>query len=396
MCKVSCFIIVAQLSSEDLSLCRNEGRTCFPGIQQIPSKLYLAAVTEPLTVLQQLAGAEQTEDIVITSNGVLSRPIQGDAGQFVFIDLQNDVPNETKDVTFSRHDSIITKLATELAKTHKNLLFVFTGRKSSATDHHRVARQVAAEPVAAVPVAAVPVAAVPAAAVNTTASAPAPAPAAVPVVEASTHAAPTHAKQESEVITPEFESFFNRSRLLIYYHQLVWDNVSIEIDNINIIEVSPTMLTVELNPIATQIEYKLTLNITGDGGYWQVEGIQFRNIMIAPRHTAIAALDGFSFHCSPIIAFYNAANGESIEELHWSGLQLQPFFGALEPSDGPYGFGEAWDCVGFTSAGIWGGLFVTILMLIILSIGISWMMEIRTMDRFDDPKGKTITINTNE
>lgn len=389
---ISCFII-AQLSSEDLSLCRTaEGRTCFPGIQQIPSKLYLAAVAEPLTVLQELAGAEQTDDIVITSNGVLSKPIQGKAGQFVFVDLKNDVPNETKDVTFSRHDSIITKLATELSKKHKNLLIIFTGRKSSAADHRRVARQAAAAPVSDVSAAA-PVSDV-AAAVNTTS---APAAAIVPVVEATTHSAPTHAKQvEADDTIPEFETFFNRSRLLLYYHELKFTNISIEIEDINIIEVSPTQLTVELNPIASQIEYKLTLNITGDGGYWQVDGIEFRNTIIVPRHTSIAALDNFSFHCSPIIAFYNATNGESIDDLQWSGLQLQPFFGALEPSDGPYGFGEAWDCVGFTSAGIWGGLFVTLLMLLILSIGISWMMEIRTMDRFDDPKGKTITINTNE
>lgn len=385
------------MSSEDLSLCRTDkGRTCFPGIQQIPSKLYLAAVADPLTVLQELAGAEQTDEIVITSNGVLSKPIQGEAGQFVFVDLLNDVPNETKDVTFSRHDSIITKLATELSKKHKNLLIIFTGRKSSAADHRRVARQAAA----AAPVAAV------AAAVNTTSSAPAPAavpasaavpaPAAVPVVEVTTHSAPTHAKQETDDTLPEFETFFNRSRLLLYYHELKFTNITIEIDEVNVIEVSPTQLTVELIPIASLIENKLTLNITGDGGYWQVEGIEFRNTIIAPRHTSIAALDNFSFHCSPIIAFYNASTGETIEELQWSGLQLQPFFGALVPSDGPYGFGEAWDCVGFTSAGIWGGLFVTLLMLLILSIGISWMMEIRTMDRFDDPKGKTITINTNE
>lgn len=342
----------------------------------------MAAVAEPLTVLQELAGAEQTDDIVITSNGVLSKPIQGKAGEFVFVDLQNDVPNETKDVTFSRHDAIITKLATELSKKHKNLLIIFTGRKTSVADHRRVARQAAAAPVAAV-----------AAVVNATE---APVPAAVPVAEATTHAAPTHAKQEVENPLPEFETFFNQSRLLIYYYQLKFGNDSIEIDDINIIEVAPTLLTVELNPVATQAINKLTLNITGDGGYWQVESIEFRNTIIVPRYTSIAALDGFSFHCSPNISFYNASNGETIEELQWSGLQLQPLFGALEPTDGPYGFGEAWDCVGFTSAGIWGGLFVTILMLIILSIGISWMMEIRTMDRFDDPKGKTITINTNE
>lgn len=45
------------------------------------------------------------------------------------------------------------------------------------------------------------------------------------------------------------------------------------------------------------------------------------------------------------------------------------------------------------SPAIWAGLFITFMLLIILSVGITFIMDIRTMDRFDDPKGKTITIN---
>lgn len=45
---------------------------------------------------------------------------------------------------------------------------------------------------------------------------------------------------------------------------------------------------------------------------------------------------------------------------------------------------------------IWSGLFITFLLVLILSFGISMMMNIKTMDRFDDPKGKTITISAAE
>lgn len=41
-------------------------------------------------------------------------------------------------------------------------------------------------------------------------------------------------------------------------------------------------------------------------------------------------------------------------------------------------------------------MFITFMLLIILTYGITFIMDIRTMDRFDDPKGKTITINASE
>lgn len=59
-------------------------------------------------------------------------------------------------------------------------------------------------------------------------------------------------------------------------------------------------------------------------------------------------------------------------------------------------FGDAYDCVGFTSAPIWSGLFVTFILALIMTFGLTMMMDIKTMDRFDDPKGKTITVNVSE
>lgn len=57
---------------------------------------------------------------------------------------------------------------------------------------------------------------------------------------------------------------------------------------------------------------------------------------------------------------------------------------------------DSFNCVGFFSAPIWSGLFVVFILLAITFYGIIMMMDIRTMDRFDDPKGKTITINASE
>lgn len=75
--------------------------------------------------------------------------------------------------------------------------------------------------------------------------------------------------------------------------------------------------------------------------------------------------------------------------------QVQPWFDAIGRGNHTY-FGDSYDCVGFTSVPIWSGIFITFILLFILTAGITMMIDIKTMDRFDDPKGKTITINASE
>lgn len=50
----------------------------------------------------------------------------------------------------------------------------------------------------------------------------------------------------------------------------------------------------------------------------------------------------------------------------------------------------------FFTAPILAGLFVVFILLFIVTWGIIMIMDIKTMDRFDDPKGKTISINVVE
>lgn len=59
-------------------------------------------------------------------------------------------------------------------------------------------------------------------------------------------------------------------------------------------------------------------------------------------------------------------------------------------------FGYYNDCVGFFTLPIWTGIIVTLILVAILTFGILMLMNIQTMDRFDDPKGKTITVNVME
>lgn len=102
----------------------------------------------------------------------------------------------------------------------------------------------------------------------------------------------------------------------------------------------------------------------------------------------------FSYHCSQSTLFFNDKNAidKQINDmiyLNITGMQVQ-----IDSKDAT--FSDAYDCVGFTSIPIWTGIFVTAILASIMTWALTMIMDIRTMDRFDDPKGKTITISTAE
>lgn len=93
---------------------------------------------------------------------------------------------------------------------------------------------------------------------------------------------------------------------------------------------------------------------------------------------------GFSYHCTPQTVFAKGTISLTITE-----MQVQ-----VDHKNAT--FSDAYDCVGFTSIPIWTGIFVTAILGLIMIWALTMIMDIRTMDRFDDPKGKTITISSAE
>ncbi|KAJ3586266.1 hypothetical protein NHX12_012666 [Muraenolepis orangiensis] len=106
----------------------------------------------------------------------------------------------------------------------------------------------------------------------------------------------------------------------------------------------------------------------------------------------------YSFHCMSVNSFRDAllVRGETnLNTTHWMlnfvNFQIQGFGlanGAV--------FSYASDCAGFFTAGIWMGLLTTLLMLWILTYGLSMILQVHTMDRFDDPKGPSISVPQTE
>ncbi|KAJ8934853.1 hypothetical protein NQ314_013124 [Rhamnusium bicolor] len=127
-------------------------------------------------------------------------------------------------------------------------------------------------------------------------------------------------------------------------------------------------------------------NQTSDG-YWELVNVTAFNNSTQYNLTSSSAIYApmrFSYHCGDQL--FTDKNFE----VYLKSFQIQPFFGSVNISSK---FSDAYDCVGFTSVPIWSGIFVTSILLLIMTFGIIMMMDIRTMDRFDDAKGKTITIN---
>lgn len=172
-------------------------------------------------------------------------------------------------------------------------------------------------------------------------------------------------------------------------------------------EIDVSTLTLAMNGTGdvTTAEFGMTLSGTDmedikmwlsvSGGTWSVKKFEYGVNRVHNDHW-VSAYDGKSFGCVSVIL--RRADSDPTKQIHIviADIQMQPLFNAaadvkLEK------FSDRWnDCTGFFSAGIWGALFVVILLVSILSVGLTMIMDIKTMDRFDDPKGKTITINAQE
>ncbi|XP_022532870.2 V-type proton ATPase subunit S1b isoform X1 [Astyanax mexicanus] len=104
----------------------------------------------------------------------------------------------------------------------------------------------------------------------------------------------------------------------------------------------------------------------------------------------------YSFHCqrvssveSPLLVPNSTLDNATKWTIMFTNFQIQSF-------NVTQNFAYASDCASFFTPGIWMGLLTTLLMLLILTYGLHMIMQVRTMDRFDDPKGPAISVPQNE
>ncbi|XP_008286051.1 V-type proton ATPase subunit S1b [Stegastes partitus] len=104
----------------------------------------------------------------------------------------------------------------------------------------------------------------------------------------------------------------------------------------------------------------------------------------------------YSFHCQSVTSFQDAlllpnTTDQPQWRLNFVNFQIQGF-GLTNGAN----FSYASDCAGFFTAGIWMGLLTSLLMLLIFVYGLHMIMQLNTMDRFDDPKGPSISVPQSE
>ncbi|KAK0183081.1 hypothetical protein PV327_001153 [Microctonus hyperodae] len=154
---------------------------------------------------------------------------------------------------------------------------------------------------------------------------------------------------------------------------------------------SPLIVKMEFNAGNESAQFKATFDFeisVETSGYYTL-----RRVNMSRDDKFVASLGirpalywaySFSYHCAQHTKFVNKTLGYT---LSFENLQLQ-----LDTKI----FGDTYDCVGFSSIPIWSAIFVTAIIAIITLWGILMIMDIRTMDRFDDPKGKTISISATD
>lgn len=259
------------------------------------------------------------------------------AGETVFVHFRNGAAHPTQNDRLASHDAEIARIVARLGE--KGVVYVYTGIEDHET-HSRVARQATPEPA-----------------------------------------------------TEAWESRgdFYVIRLLQVAHAVEGTRTNLTLTGLVPTFSNDSATTAKL--VIPTTPNQITLDMVNDGGRWWVDTITYDNMHFTSG-TEIGANDGFSFACTPEVTYVSP--NSTATTLTFTGLQLELNMNRAPGQTYKMAFSEDWNCVGFTSPGIWGGLFVTILLLAIMTLGVSWMLDIKTMDRFDDPKGKTITINAQE
>ncbi|GFX28552.1 uncharacterized protein TNCV_1153601 [Trichonephila clavipes] len=128
----------------------------------------------------------------------------------------------------------------------------------------------------------------------------------------------------------------------------------------------------------------LVFNMTSAMGSWTTESyLELSEARINLNSKDLAAPNEFSYSCGNLVLKSN--NISDLYTVKFSRFQIQPFQVKEK-------FSESFDCVTWFTVPIWMGVFVALILIVIVNIGVYSLFSIRTMDRFDDPKGKTISV----
>ncbi|XP_063237536.1 V-type proton ATPase subunit S1-like [Bacillus rossius redtenbacheri] len=338
------------LSLEDFSWRDSDDKIAFPRLRtassSAPSTSFFPSVQAPLKALRSLQedGYDVHHVDLQTQNHDALRIPHGERS-LVIVELDDAKTNEDRPDMLRRHDDIIGKMYSESVRRGSQVTAIYTGHHPSWVEaetprQHRVRRLLAED-------------------ANNTVS------------------GTLWRSNDSSVL------FYSKS---IPYVERggIRTNLSAPLEVLSV--VNDSLQTVKISfagDISLQVEFPVS------GGYWSIGPVTLvsgGNEASLKTYPAVEAPLNFSYHCSQSVVFSSAPGNAS---LVFDSFQVQPFLG--EPS-----FGDTYDCVWFFTSVMWSAFFVTLLLGSILVWGLGMILNIRTMDQFDDPKGKTIQVTTSE
>ncbi|XP_042869549.1 V-type proton ATPase subunit S1-like [Penaeus japonicus] len=206
---------------------------------------------------------------------------------------------------------------------------------------------------------------------------------------------------------PELRKFHNNGCVLLYLYKNITFNfyTNETLDNSYTISESEWLSdSGECRPEAAKLlmkyntaeygKFQIQFNFKNINNEWMLEGVKTLmddklEFFTMTKQDIEGIPLGMSYSCSERKYLRSNSTAKSIVMV-LDGFQVQPF------STNQTRFSGSWDCVGFFTVPIWCALLVTLLLLFILFSGMYMLGDIKTMDRFDDPKGKPIMVATAE
>lgn len=201
----------------------------------------------------------------------------------------------------------------------------------------------------------------------------------------------TEAKQDAA--TTEQKVLISDSKhFMLALSNLLIDEKEIDISSATVESIANETEKAILNVALVAGEHKIGMYLELSGGTWRAKAFSYNGNQKLRSAVPISAYVGKSFGCGNLVI----ADVVAKVYITLENVQIQPLFDPQNNEVLEAFSDHVNDCIGFFSPAIWGALFVIILLMSILSCGLTFIMDIKTMDRFDDPKGKTITINAQE
>jgi len=147
---------------------------------------------------------------------------------------------------------------------------------------------------------------------------------------------------------------------------------------------------IEMNFNVTKKGFKLTkINVDRLGGENPKQPVVDLKVKNKSTHGyTIEAPTGLSFGCGDLGVFEPKNVSESGRSVGIIFPHIQIQVGKIKEGK----FGPLWECGVLLPIGLWVGIIISLFFAIICCWGFSMLASINTMDRFDDPKGKSINV----